>query len=155
MEVRVPPGVEDGAVRTVRGGGEIAQGGAGDLHVTIRVRPHPLFTREGPDVRCTVPVSFPQATLGAAIEIPTLEGKVQMKIPPGTQSGKLFRLRAKGIPLYGGAGRGDQLVTVVVEIPTKLSRHQKKLVEDLAAEMGIEAQPEQASFLEKLRGLFD
>lgn len=155
MEVRVPPGVEDGAVRTVRGGGEIAPGGAGELHVTIRVQPHPLFTREGPDVRCTVPVSFPQATLGATIEIPTLEGKVQMKVPPGTQSGKLFRLRGKGIPLYGGAGRGDQLVTIVVEIPTRLSRHQKKLVEDLAAEMGIEAQPEQASFLEKLRSLFD
>ena len=78
-----------------------------------------------------------------------------MKIPTGTQSGKQFRLRGKGIPLYGGAGSGDQLVSIVVEVPTKLSREQRKLVEQLAEEMGIETSPQQASFLEKLRSLFD
>lgn len=155
LRVRVPAGVENGSVRTVRGGGEIAPGGAGDLHVTIRVEPHPLFTREGADVRCTVPISFPQAVVGATVEIPTLDGKVSMRVPPGTQSGKQFRLRGKGIPLFGGAGSGDQLVTIVVEVPTKLTREQRKLVEQLAVEMGIETSPQQASFLEKLRSLFD
>lgn len=155
MTVRLPPGVEDGSVRTVRGGGEIAPGGTGDLHITIHVEEHPLFTRDGADVRCTVPVSFPQASLGSNVEIPTLEGKVTMKIPGGTQSGKLFRLRGKGIPLYGGAGRGDQLVTVVVEVPTKITRQQRKLIEQLAEEMGIETQPQQATFLDKLRSLFE
>jgi len=155
LRVRVPAGVEDGAIRTVRGGGEVAPGGTGDLHVTIRVEPHPLFAREGADVRCTVPIGFPQAVLGDTVEIPTLDGKVSMKIPQGTQSGKQFRLRGKGIPLYGGAGSGDQLVTIVVEVPTKLSREQRKLVEQLAGEMGIETSPQQASFLEKLRSLFD
>jgi len=155
LRVRVPAGVEDGAIRTVRGGGEVAPGGAGDLHVTVRVEAHPLFAREGADVRCTVPIGFPQAVLGDTVEIPTLDGKVSMKIPPGTQSGKQFRLRGKGIPLYGGAGSGDQLVTIVVEVPTKLSREQRKLVEQLAGEMGIETSPQQASFLEKLRSLFD
>lgn len=155
LRVRVPAGVEDGAVRTVRGGGEIAPGGSGDLHVKIRVEPHPLFARDGADVRCSVPISFPQAVIGATIEIPTLDGKVSMKVPPGTQSGKQFRLRGKGIPLYGGAGSGDQLVTILVEVPTKLTREQRNLVEQLAEEMGIETSPQQASFLEKLRSLFD
>lgn len=155
LRVRIPAGVEDGAIRTVRGGGEVAPGGSGDLHVTIRIEPHPLFVRDGADVRCTVPISFPQAVIGATIEIPTLDGRVSMKVPPGTQSGKQFRLRGKGIPLYGGAGSGDQLVSIVVEVPTKLSREQRKLVEQLADEMGIETSPQQASFLEKLRSLFD
>lgn len=155
LRVRVPAGVEDGAIRTVRGGGEVAPGGAGDLHVTVRVEAHPLFVRDGADVRCTVPIGFPQAVLGDTVEIPTLDGKVSMKIPQGTQSGKQFRLRGKGIPLYGGAGSGDQLVTIVVEVPTKLSREQRRLVEQLAGEMGIETSPQQASFLEKLRSLFD
>lgn len=155
LRVRVPAGVEDGAIRTVRGGGEVAPGGSGDLHVTIRIEPHPLFTRDGADVRCTVPISFPQAVIGSTIEIPTLDGRVSMKVPPGTQSGKQFRLRGKGIPLYGGAGSGDQLVSIVVEVPTKLSREQRKLIEQLAGEMGIETSPQQASFLEKLRSLFD
>lgn len=155
LRVRVPAGVEDGAVRTVRGGGEIAEGGAGDLHVTLKVAAHPLFVRKGADLECTVPISFPQAVLGANIEIPTLDGKVTMKVPPGTQSGKVFRLRGKGMPLYGGAGSGDQLVSVVVEVPSKLSREQRRLVEQLGEELGTEGSPEQASFLEKLRALFD
>ncbi len=155
LAVKIPAGVDAGAVRTVRGGGEVAPGGAGDLHVTIHVSPHPLFTREGADILCTVPVSFPQATLGATLDVPTLEGRVSMKLPPGTQSGKVFRLRGKGIPVFGGAGKGDQLVTIVVEVPNRVTRKQRKLITELAEELGIDTQPQQAGFLDKLRSLFD
>ncbi len=155
LQVKIPAGVENGAVRTVRGGGEIAPGGAGDLHVTVHVEEHPLFTREGADILCTVPVSFPQATLGTTLEVPTLEGRVNMKLPPGTQSGKVFRLRGKGIPVFGGAGKGDQLVTILVEVPSRITRKQRKLITELAEEMGIETHPQQAGFLDKLRSLFE
>ena len=154
LEIRIPAGVNHGAIRTVRGGGEIGPDGSGDLHITIQVQEHPLFRREGADVHCTVPVSFPQAVLGSTLEVPTLEGKVHMKLPAGTQSGKVFRLRGKGIPVYGGIGKGDQLVAVLVEIPEKVSRAQRKLIEALADEMGGETLPQRASFLNKLRNLF-
>ncbi len=155
MLVRVPAGVQDGAVRTLRGSGEVAPGGAGDLHVTVRVKPHALFTREGADVLLEVPISFPQAVLGAQVDVPTLEGRVAMKVPPSTQSGRVFRLRGKGIPVYGGAGKGDQLVRVVVEVPEKVSRKQRKLIQELAEEMGVDTHPQQAGFLDKLRGLLE
>ncbi|MEM1413413.1 MAG: molecular chaperone DnaJ [Myxococcota bacterium] len=155
LEVRLPPGVENGAVRTLRNAGEATASGAGDLHVTVTVSPHEIFEREGADVLCTVPVSFPQAVLGATLEVPTLEGKVHMKLPPGTQSGKVFRLRGKGITVYGGMGKGDQLVTILVEVPEKVSRQQRKLIEELAAELGEDSLPQQASFMSKLKRLFD
>lgn len=156
MLVKVPPGVEDGSIRSVKGAGERGRGGvAGDLHVRIRVKPHPLFTREGADVKVTVPISFPQAVLGAQIDVPTLEGKVKMRIPAGTQSGKVFRLRGKGIPVLGGYGKGDQLVKVIVEVPEKISKRQRQLITELAAEMGEEVHPQQKSFLDKLKSLFD
>lgn len=154
LQIRIPAGVADGAVRTVRGAGELGPDGAGDLHITIRVQEHPLFERQGADVLCTIPVSFPQAVLGATLEVPTLEGKVLMKLPPGTQSGKIFRLRGKGIPVYGGMGKGDQLVTIMIEVPEKVSREQRRLIEALAQEMGTETLPQRASFLDKLKGLF-
>lgn len=155
MAVKIPAGVQDGAVRTVRGAGEASANGNGDLHINIKVTDHDLFQREGADILVSVPISFPQAVLGASIEVPTLEGKVVMKIPPGTQSGKVFRLRGKGIPVYGGYGKGDQLVTVVVEVPQELSRRQRKLITELGEEIGDLDHPQQASFLKKLRGLFD
>lgn len=155
MLVKVPAGVEDGSIRTVKGAGERGRGTAGDLHVRIRIAPHPLFTREGADVRVTVPISFPQAVLGAQIDVPTLEGKVKMRIPSGTQSGKIFRLRGKGIPVLGGYGKGDQLVKVLVEVPEKISKRQRQLIAELAAEMGEEVHPQQKSFLDKLKSLFD
>ncbi len=155
MTVKIPAGVQDGAVRTVRGAGEASDGANGDLHINIHVQDHELFTREGADILVSVPISFPQAVLGASIDVPTLEGTVVMKVPPGTQSGKVFRLRGKGIPVYGGYGKGDQLVTVVVEVPREVSRRQRKLITELAEEIGHESHPEQASFLRKLRGLFE
>jgi molecular chaperone DnaJ len=155
MNVKIPAGVQDGAVRTVRGAGEASPGGNGDLHINIKVAEHPLFRREGADILLSIPISFPQAVLGASVDVPTLDGQVVMKIPPGTQSGKVFRLRGKGIPVYGGYGKGDQLVTVVVEVPQQVSRRQRKLISELAQEIGDESHPQQASFLKKLRGLFN
>ncbi|MGB8329400.1 MAG: molecular chaperone DnaJ [Polyangiales bacterium] len=155
MNVKIPAGVRDGAVRTVRGAGEASAIGNGDLHINIKVSDHPLFQSEGADILVTVPISFPQAVLGASIDVPTLEGQVVMKVPPGTQSGKVFRLRGKGIPVYGGYGKGDQLVTVVVEVPQEVTRRQRKLITELAEEIGDDSHPQQASFLKKLRGLFD
>ncbi len=158
MDVHIPAGVSDGAVRTVRGGGEEGPGGAGDLHIEVRVEPHPFFERDGDDVRCTVPVSFPQAALGASIEVPTLEGKVKLKVPAGTQPGTVLRLRGKGIPRFGGGSRGDQLVTIQLEVPRKLTRKQRQIVEQLAAEMDGEPsrrhQPERRRFLDRLKELF-
>ena len=158
--VRVPPGVEDGAIRSVRGAGArpapIAgtAGAPGDLHVRIRIDPHPLFARAGADVVLTIPISFPEAVLGTQVDVPTLEGKVKMKVPPGTQSGKAFRLRGKGIEVFGGAGKGDQLVTVVVEVPEQITKKQRALIEELSKELGEDVHPQQKSFFDKLRELF-
>ena len=155
MSVKIPAGVQDGAVRTVRGAGETSPSGNGDLHINVKVVEHALFKRDGADILISIPISFPQAVLGASIDVPTLDGKVLMKVPPGTQSGKVFRLRGKGIPVYGGYGKGDELVTVVVEVPQQISRRQRKLINELAEEIGDDAHPQQASFLRKLRGLFE
>jgi molecular chaperone DnaJ len=156
LSVKIPAGVEDGAVRSVRGAGEQTANGNGDLHVHIRVLPHPLFTRDGADIVCEVPVSFPQVALGAQIEVPTLEGKVTMKLPAGTQSGKQFRLRGKGLPIFGGYGKGDELVSVVVEVPLDVTPRQRALLEALSEAMETEGhQPKREGFLDKLKNLFE
>lgn len=155
LRVKIPAGVEDGAVRTITGMGEEVPAGAGDLHVHVQVKEHPLFEREGADILCDVPVSFPQAALGANLDVPTLEGKVKMRLPPGTQSGRVFRLRGKGLPVFGGYGKGDELVKVIVEVPAQLSSRQRELLEELAMEMGAETHPQQQTFLDKLKSLFD
>lgn len=155
LTVKIPAGVQDGATRSVHGGGEVTEHGSGDLHISLQVKEHPIFERDGADILCTVPVGFPEAVLGAELEVPTLAGKVRMKLPPGSQSGRVFRLRGKGISAYAGAGKGDQLVTVMVEIPEKISKKQRKLIEELAQEMGTETLPQRSGFLEKLKSLFD
>lgn len=157
LTVTIPAGVEDGATRTVRGHGDVARGTgvAGDLQLHIRIAEHPLFTRSGADLHCTVPVSFPQAALGAVIEVPTLDGKVRMRLPPGTQPGHQLRLRGKGMPRYGGHGAGDQIVTIQLEVPERLTPEQRELIERLAASMGEEVHPQRRTFLEKLKSLFD
>jgi molecular chaperone DnaJ len=156
ITLKIPAGVEDGSVRTIRGAGEQLPSGAGDLHVHIRVLEHPFFTRDGADIHCEVPIQFPQAALGAQIEVPTLEGKVTMRVPPGTQSGKSFRLRGKGLPAFGGVGKGDQFVTLLIEVPQHVSERQRALLEALAAEMNTAIQlPRTHGFLDKLRQLFE
>lgn len=156
--VKVPAGTEDGAVKMVPREGEPGRrgGSPGDLHVIVRVQPHALFTRQGYDIVCDVPISFPQAALGAMVDVPTLEGKVKMRVPPGTQSGRLFRLRGKGVPRGEGGARGDQHVRLVVETPTNVTERQRELLEELASVSGeTVAQPQRKRFLDKVRELFD
>jgi molecular chaperone DnaJ len=154
MTVTLPAGVEDKSVRSVRGAGEQTAQGQGDLHVNVHVEPHPLFARQGADILCTVPVSYPQAVLGDQLDVPTLEGLVKMRLPPGTESGKVFRLRGKGIAVFGGVGKGDQLVTVVVEVPREVSKRQEELLQELAREIGDQGLTERRRFLDKIRALF-
>jgi molecular chaperone DnaJ len=157
LKVRIPPGVDDGMRLRVAGEGEagIAGGPPGDLFVVIRVRPHPMFQREGQHIHCEVPIPFVHAALGTEVEVPTLEGKVKLRIPEGTQPGKVLRLRGKGVPSLGGSQRGDQLVHVFVEVPTKLTEKQRALLEQFAEESGTDVSPVTRGFLEKLRDLFD
>ncbi|MCG8588781.1 MAG: molecular chaperone DnaJ, partial [Proteobacteria bacterium] len=165
LEVPVPAGVEDGARLRLSGEGEagIAGGPPGDLYVVISVRDHPLFDRDGVDLRCEVPVPFVQAALGAEIEVPTLEGKVRMKIPEGTQSGKMLRLRGKGLPpldqrLDADALkrlRGDLYVRIFVEVPTRLTSRQRELLQEFANETDTNVSPVTKGFLDKLRDFFD
>lgn len=156
LEVTIPPGVENGATRLVEGAGNVPVPGrpAGDLELVFRVEEHPFFRRVGDDLVCSMPISFPTAALGGEVEVPTLEGKGLLRIPPGTQSGTVLRVRGKGIPRRRMGGRGDQLVEVVVEVPTQVSEHQKELLLDLAKSFGDNVQPQQATFMEKLKNLF-
>jgi molecular chaperone DnaJ len=156
LSVKIPAGVDSGTrVRLVGEGEPGEQGGPpGDLYVVAHVREHPIFVREDAEVLCEVPISFTQAALGTHLDVPTLEGKVKMKVPSGTQSGKVFRLKGKGIPHLHGGGRGDQHVRVVVETPTELSSEQRELLERFAELNGQRSQPQVKSFLEKVRELF-
>ena len=153
--VDVPAGIDDGQAFPVPGMGNAgANGGpSGDLLVNVRIRPHELFTRDGANVYCEMPISFCQAACGADIEVPTLDGKVRYNVPEGTQTGTTFRLKGKGIPYVGYKNRGDQYVTVVVETPTRLSKEQKDILRqfDAATE---KAQPKRKSFFDKLKRNF-
>jgi len=135
INVRIPPGVVDGIRLRIAGEGEggVAGGPPGDLHVALRVREHPVFTRRDEHVLCERTVGFARAALGGRVKVPTLDGEQELEIPPGTQSGTVFTLRGKGAPVLGGRGRGDQLVTVVVHTPTRLSKRKRALLEELAA----------------------
>ena len=157
ITVRVPPGVDDGARLRLQGEGEagLAGGPAGDLYVVLSMKPHPFFARDGSDLLCEVPVPFVQAALGAEVEVPTLDGKVKVRIPEGTQSGKIVRLRGKGVPSLASASRGDQLCRIFVEVPTKLTERQRQLLEQFAEESDTEVSPVTKGFLDKLRDLFD
>ena len=128
----------------------MAGGSPGDLYVVIQVRDHPIFSREGTEVLCEMPISMAQAALGGQIDVPTLDGKDALKIPAGTQTGKTFRMRGKGIPSRQGFGRGDQHVTVFVETPTHLTKEQRELLERFAQLSGEETHPRTRSFWQKV-----
>ncbi|MBW2389047.1 MAG: molecular chaperone DnaJ [Deltaproteobacteria bacterium] len=165
IQVKVPPGVEDGSRLRLSHEGEagIAGGGPGDLYVVISVRRHPLFERDGTDLHCEVPVPFVTAALGGEIEVPTLEGKVTTTIPEGTQSGKVLRLRGKGLPPLEPRlsveqlkkMRGNFYARIFVEVPSKLNERQRELLEQFAAESGTEVSPATSGFLDKLKDFFD
>ena len=156
ISVKIPAGVDEGSRIRVAGGGEagLRGGGNGDLYVYIFVKRHKLFEREGSDVLCEVPVSFVQAALGDTIEAPTIDGKVEMKIPAGIQSGTMLRLKGRGIPFLRGNGRGDQLVRVKVLTPQKLSARQKELLKEFGELSGENVNPEQKSFMDTIKKMF-
>ena len=157
LSVKIPAGVDNGSRLKLRGEGESApSGGApGDLYVVIQVETHPIFRRENLDILCDVPITFVQAALGAEIDVPTLEGKVKMKVPQGTQSGKLFRIKGKGVKDPRGYQQGDQHVRVVVETPTHLTARQKELLKEFASLGGEDVNPLAKGFFDKVKQLFD
>jgi molecular chaperone DnaJ len=156
MNVKVPAGVEDGTRIRYSGEGEAGRFGGprGDLYVVLSVRPHDFFERDGNDLHCVVPISFPQAALGAEIQIPSLDGEVALRVPEGTQSGKEFRIRNQGVPHLNESGRGDLVVEVMVQTPKKLSRVQRELVRQLADSMEVENKPASRNMLNKMKDLF-
>ena len=135
LAVKVPAGVDTGDRIRLSGEGEAGQAGGppGDLYVEIRVRPHAVFERDGANLSCKVPLSFPTAALGGEVKVPTLGGEVSLKVPPGTQSGRVFRLRGKGVKQVRGDGPGDLYCRVDLETPTELTARQKELLQELAA----------------------
>jgi molecular chaperone DnaJ len=156
LTVKIPPGVDTGTRVRLAGEGEPGEAGgpAGDLYVVVHVREHPIFVRDEYEVRCEVPISFAQAALGAHIDVPTLDGKVKINVPAGTQSGKVVRIKGKGIPHLHGAGRGDQYVQLYVEVPTDLNAEQRALLEKFAASCGEDASPQTRNFFQKVKELF-
>jgi DnaJ-class molecular chaperone len=155
-------GLADGTVKTFRGEGEPGKGGAaaGDLHVSLRVAEHGAFRRDGLDVRSEHTISFPQAALGAVLDVATLDGPVKMRIPEGTQPGRVFRIRGRGIPQASGktAPRGDHLVHIQVEVPTELSPRQRELIEELGLASGEQhglPGPPKKRLLDRVRSLLD
>ena len=158
LEITVPKGIDDGQRLRIQNGGQAGERGGtpGDLYVYINIKPHKIFRREGTNVYCEIPISFVQATLGAKIEAPTIDGKVDLTIPEGTQSGAVMRIRGKGIPHLHGNERGDEFVKIKVLTPKNLSARQRKLLLDFESG-GSDSQnnPEKKSFFDKLKDLFE
>jgi len=156
VEVKIPAGIDDGAHLRLAGEGEagLRGGRAGDLYLQIRIKPHPIFKREENTVICEVPISFVKAALGGEVSVPTLDGPVKMKIPPGTQTNKIFRLRGKGIPYLHSNARGDQLVRIIVETPVNLTSEQKQLLKRFEELGGGNGQPRVREFLDKVKRIF-
>lgn len=156
LEVSLPAGIEDSATRVVDGAGNRTRPDrpAGDLEIAVRVEPHPFFSREGDDIVCSVPITFAVAALGGEIDVPSLKGKLKVRVPPSTQPGSTLRIKGKGAPHRFRSGNGDQLVRVSVEVPTSLSARARELIEELGHELGEDVQPQQKTFVEKLRSLF-
>ena len=156
IKLRIPAGVESGSRLRSSGNGEagVRGGPSGDLYVFLQVKPHEIFSREGDDLLCEVPVSFIQATLGAEIEVPTLQGKATIKIPAGTQPGTLLRLKGRGVKNLQGYGMGDLHIRVQVEVPTHLNAGQKAKLEEFAALCDGKEMPLAHNFFEKAKKFF-
>jgi molecular chaperone DnaJ len=160
LSVKVPPGVDDGDRIRLSGEGEAGRSGGppGDLYVEIRIKPHKLFEREGANLSCEVPVSFATATLGGEVELPTLDGHVSLKVPAGTQSGKVFRLRSKGVTTVRDPRQGDLFAQVVVETPVHLTAEQKELLEqfeDSLRQGGEKHSPRAGGWLDTVKRFFE
>ena len=157
INVTVPAGIEDRMRIRYQGEGDAGRfgGPSGDLYIVVSVEAHPFFEREGNDLHYVLPVSFPQATLGTELMIPTLEGEIKLKIPEGTQSGTEFRLRNQGVPYLNDHGRGDLIVQVVAQVPKKLTKVQKEWMRQLAETLTVENTPSSRSFFSKMKDIFN
>ncbi len=155
--VKVPAGVEQDTRIRYQGEGEAGKfaGPAGDLYVVLNVKAHKFFERDGDDLHCVMPISFPQAALGTELEIQTLEGPSTIKIPEGTQSGKAFKLRGKGVPHLNASGKGDLIVEIRVQTPSKLNKQQKELLRQLSETMVVENTPSSRGLFEKVKDIFN
>ncbi len=156
LTIKIPPGVDTGSKLKVSGEGEMGEfGGArGDLYIFINVKEHEFFKREGINLYCSVPISFVKAVFGGQIEVPTLDGKETIEIPPGTPSGKVFKLKGKGLPRVGGTHRGDQIVNVYIDVPKKLTERQREILEEFARVSGEEIKKTSRGFKDKLKDIF-
>ena len=151
--VSIPGGVDTGTQIRLAGEGQpgVFGGPTGNLYIEVQVRPHKFFRRKGNDIVLDLSINVAQATLGADIEVPTLDGPAKLSIPPSTQPGRIFTRKSKGVPFLRSTGRGDQLVVVNVEVPNRLTSEQRKLFEQLALTLGSEVRPQERSFLDKLK----
>ncbi|MCI7125593.1 MAG: molecular chaperone DnaJ [Agathobaculum sp.] len=156
FKVNIPAGIDEGQSIQQRGQGSAGVNGgpAGDLIVTVSIRPHPIFTRKGQDVLIDIPISFAQAALGDTLQVPTVDGRVEYKIPEGTQTGTMFRMKGKGIQNVNGRGRGDQFVRVNIEVPKHLSDKQKKLLREFEDSATDTNQSQRKSFWDKVKDAF-
>ncbi len=156
FKVNIPAGIDEGQSIQQRGQGNAgANGGpAGDLFVTVAIRPHPIFSRDGSNVMIEIPISFAQAALGDTLQVPTIDGRVEYKVPEGTQTGTVFRMKGKGIQNVNGRGRGDQFVKVNIEVPRNLTEKQKRLLRDFEATATDENQTRRKGFWDKVKDLF-
>jgi len=161
FSVVIPAGTAEGAVRMLKGEGEPGKHGGppGDLHVIVRVKPHPTLRREGYDVWSEVALTFPQAALGGVLDVATLDGPIKMRVPEATQAGRVFRIRGRGVPRAGGKGsaRGDHLVKIQIAVPAQLTQRQRAAIEELGKALGESERPVVAKkgLLDRMRSLLD
>jgi molecular chaperone DnaJ len=156
IDAKIPAGVEDGTRIRFTGMGEagVHGGPPGDLYLVLRVKQHAFFERQGNDLYCVVPISYTQAAVGTEIQVPTLEGEQTLKIPEGTQSGTVLKLRGKGVPVLNGHGKGNLFVEVRVQTPTKLTKRQRELLQELQGISQVENKPQRTSILDKMKDIF-
>ncbi len=157
MTIRIPAGIDDGQRLVLRGEGDPGENGSprGDLYCDIHIKPHSIFERRGEDIVCEAPLTFAQAALGTEIDVPTLTGKSKLKVPAGTDSGKVFKLAGHGLPNVNGYGHGHEYVVVVVEVPKHLTADQEKLLREFAKTESATVSPRRQSFLDKIKKAFE
>ncbi len=156
IEINIPAGIDNGQILNVSGKGNTGLNGgpSGDLHVSVSVRPHPIFERRGNDIWCEMPITFSQAALGADVVVPTIDGRVEYQVHAGTQPGDVFKLRGKGIPKLGSRGRGDQYVKMTVEVPKNLSQKQKDILREFESVGEERNYQKRKSFFDKIKNMF-
>ncbi len=158
LSVNIPPGIEEGTRIRLSGEGEsgLRGGPAGDLYIFIAIKPHAFFQRDGADIFCRVPIAMTTVALGGQFEVPTVDGELtRVKVPEGTQAGKQFRLRDKGMPVMRSRDRGDMYVQIVVETPTRLTRRQRELLKEFEENSSLENNPESSGFFARVRDFLD